>query len=189
RLLSCGSVVGLMCRYWSFRSCCRRSDRRFTCATRDRAHGHAGADDEIKSFHRRHVRRASVSKMKLLPTAAITKTSWCGYGYGMLDNVVGGSRQHDSARRRAEALLAEGIPLWLNAAAAAGYAQECRRLWQQLGEPHSLLTIKLQAAALIAPSVHGEAQPVGGAASLTADDVFRGAQRLGGEVARGYALA
>src|SRR5690606_8669908 len=34
-----------------------------------------------------------------------------------------------------------------------------------------------------------EAQPVGGAASLTADDVFRGAQRLGGEVARGYALA
>lgn len=107
----------------------------------------------------------------------------------MLDRVVEEVSRGKVARRSAEELLTDGIPLGLSVLAAAEYAQECRNLLEQLGEQDSLLAIKLRAAALIVPSALRSAQSDLDAAIAEADDLSRDVQQSEGEVARGYALA
>lgn len=107
----------------------------------------------------------------------------------MLDKAVEVSLEADSAQRRAENLLAEGIPLGLTAVAGAEYARQCQSLVKQLGEHDSLLAIKLRAAALIVPSALRSAQCDLDAAGAEADDLSLSAQQFEGEVARAYALA
>lgn len=107
----------------------------------------------------------------------------------MLDRVVEEVSRGKVARRSAEELLTDGIPLGLSVLASAEYAQECRNLLEQLGEQDSLLAIKLRAAALIVPSALRSAQSDLDAAIAEADDLSRDVQQSEGEVARGYALA
>ncbi|MDO5676176.1 MAG: hypothetical protein Q4G35_01575 [Propionibacteriaceae bacterium] len=104
----------------------------------------------------------------------------------MLDEVV----QAESARRRAEELLSEGIPLGLTVATAAAYVQQCQDVLDEI-ESHDLppVEIKLRAAQIIVPSALRSAQCDLDSAAAAAVELQQRATRLGDPVARAYALA
>lgn len=107
----------------------------------------------------------------------------------MLNKTVDGSLPAASARWSAVRLLEAGIPLGLTVAAAAEYERRCQELLEELGELDPLLALKLRSAALIAPSALRSAQCDLDTAATAATELSRGAQLLGDEIARAYALA
>lgn len=107
----------------------------------------------------------------------------------MLNKVVDNSSHPEALWRRAERLLADGIPLGLTAAAAEEYSLQCEELREFLAEQSPLLGIKIRAAGLIAPAALRSAQCDLDCAAAAADELTRDAELLGDEVARAYALA
>lgn len=112
-----------------------------------------------------------------------------GYAARMIDGVVDDSCQADAAHQRAHEFLRGGVPLYLTAAAATRYAQQCQSLLEDLEPGECLLALKVRAAQIIAPAALQSTQSDLDTAAAAASELATMAESLDDELAYAYALA